>query len=328
MQKTNDVIGLGNVLMDFLVEVDESVLEELNLPKGQMSLVDEDKATEVFNKAKQFKIENALGGSAANTLRGIGFLGGKAIFCGKIGDDEHGQSFITGMNNHNVTTNITTHPKVTGHVVSFITPDTERTMSTHLGAAIHLAKEDLSEEQIKNSKVIYLEAYQFEGPTKETLLHAMNIAKQHGTLIAIDLADPGLISRNLEFFKQLVKDHVDIIFVNEKEAKEFTGLENEEEAVKEIGKDVKVAIVKIGEKGSLVHYNNSVTKINPFKANAIDTTGAGDTFAAGFLYGYCNGWSIQKSGRLGSLAASKIVEKKGVKIKELNLEEIKKPFGL
>jgi len=185
-----------------------------------------------------------------------------------------------------------------------------------------LYKEDVLEEDIEKSKVLHLEGYQIEGPTRETILHAIELAKKHDTLVSIDLADPGLIRRNKEFLKELVMNKADIVFVNEKEAEEFTGLQ-EEEAARELGKHCKIAIVKVGKGGSLIYFNENITKIPCYPAQCIDTTGAGDSYAAGFLYGYCNNWNTENSGKLGSLLASKVVEQKGVGMKNINAEKLK-----
>lgn len=326
MTKTNDVIGLGNTLMDFLIEIEDHKLLELDLKKGEMHLVEEEKAKTILKKIEQeqLKIETVPGGSAANTLKGIAFLGGKAILCGKVGADKHGLNYIEEMQNLGVTTRIGQHSAIlTGHALTFITPDTQRTFSVHLGAALHLTKEDVLEEDIQNSKILHLEGYQLEGATKETILEAMELARKHGTLISLDLADPGVIRRNLQFLQLLVQDYVNILFVNEAEAKEFTGLE-EEEALLELGQYVDTAVVKIGKRGSLILHEKKVHHIAPVPAKAIDTTGAGDTFAAGFLYGLCQDWSLEKAGRLGSALAAKIVEQKGVCFKEIDVEEVKR----
>ncbi|MEK6937873.1 MAG: adenosine kinase, partial [Nanoarchaeota archaeon] len=216
----------------------------------------------------------------------------------------------------------TNQEKLNGHALTFITPDTQRTLSEHLGAALHLQKEEVLEEDIKESKVLHLEGYQLEGDTKEVLLRAMELAKKHDTLVSLDLADPGVIRRNKEFLIKIVKEFVNILFVNEKEAKEFTGKEEEFAAI-ELGHSVKIAIVKIGERGSIIAEEEGIHYVEPFSAQAIDTTGAGDTYAAGFLYGFCQGWPLPQCGKLGSLFASKVVEQKGVRISHLNAEELK-----
>ncbi|MBT4650913.1 adenosine kinase [Candidatus Woesearchaeota archaeon] len=322
--KTNDVIGLGAALMDFLIEVDEDKLIEFDLKKGEMHLVDEEKAKSVLEKINhhQLKIETIPGGSSANTLKGIALLGGKAILCGKVGDDSHGEVYVQEIEKFGLQSRIKKHNLTTGHAVTFITPDSERTFSVHLGAALELYKEDVLEEDIEKSKILHLEGYQIEGPTKETIMHAIELAKKHNTLVSIDLADPGLIRRNKEFLKDLVMNHADIVFVNEKEAKEFTGLEPEE-ALNEIAKHTKVAVVKLGKEGSLISSEGMITMIDAHLVEAVDTTGAGDSYAAGFLYGYTNELNIEQSGKLGSLLASKVVAQKGVGLKDINADELK-----
>ena len=321
--KSNDLIGLGNALMDFLVEVDDHKLLEFNLKKGEMHLVEEEKAKEILHKINhyQLKIETVPGGSAANTLRAFAFLGGKAILCGKVGKDKHGEMYVQEMNKQGVQTRINNHTKNTGHAVTFITPDSQRTFSVHLGAALELYKEDILEEDIQKSKILHIEGYQIEGQTKETVLQAIQLAQKNNTLISLDLADPGVIRRNKSFLKELVAK-VDIIFLNEEEAKEYTGLQPEE-AAKDLGRYVKTVVVKRGAQGSLIYHHHTLTKIGVFPAKAIDTAGAGDCYAAGFLYGYCQGWELEKAGKLGSLLASRIVEQKGVAIGKLNATEIK-----
>ncbi len=326
MIKSNDVIGLGSALMDFLIEVDDQYLLELNLKKGEMHLIDEKQAQEILThlEKKHLQIDTVPGGSVANTLRGIGLLGGKVIFCGKVGKDKHGFAYVEATEKHGVSTRIKHHhEKITGHCLSFITPDAQRTFSTHLGAAIHLAPEEILDEDIITSKILHLEGYQLEGNTKETVMHAMEIARKHDTLISLDLADPGIIRRNKKLLERLMQDYVNILFLNEKEAEEFTGLQ-EEATLQELGKYVPTVILKLGKNGSLILHENKVYKIEPFLVKAIDTTGAGDTYAAGFLYGFTQNWPVEKCGKLGSLFAAKIVEQKGVKMLHLNLEKMKK----
>lgn len=323
MTKSNDVIGLGNALMDFLVEVKDQHLVEFDLKKGEFHLVEEQKAQQLLQQIEQakLKIEIVPGGSAANTLKGIAVLGGKVILCGKVGKDKHGEMYEQQLNCQGVISRLNKHHKATGQAITLITPDTERTFSVHLGAAVELKKEDVLEDDIANSKILHLEGYQLEGDTRETVLHAIKLAKKHYTKISIDLADPGVIRRNKIFMKKLISS-ADIIFLNENEAKELTGLEAEE-ALLELGKTVPLVIVKIGKKGSLI-YDGSISYIDCYPAKAIDTTGAGDSYAAGFLYGQCYGWDLESSGKLGALLAAKVVEQKGVGMKGIDGEELKR----
>ncbi|MBI2668921.1 adenosine kinase [Candidatus Woesearchaeota archaeon] len=320
--KSFDVIGLGNAIVDLLVEVDDHALLGLDLRKGEMHLVDVKKAQMLLHHVKELKIEVVPGGSSANTVKGVAFLGGKSILVGKVGKDRHGEIYVKEMGKCGVHSRIGTHDSLTGHALTFITPDAQRTFCVHLGAAISLQKEDVLEEDIAKSKVLHLEGYQLEGPTRETILHAMELAKKHGTLVSVDLADPGLIRRNKEWLKLLLKK-ADIVFVNEQEAKEFTGFE-EEKAVMELGKQARMAVVKLGERGSLIWSDGKVVTVPAFPAKALDTTGAGDSYAAGFLYGFCQGWDVMNAGKLGSLLAARVVERKGVRFDGLDAERMKK----
>ena len=323
MQKNNDVLGLGNAIMDFLVEVEDSILAELNLKKGEMTLVEEEKAQEIFSlfNKKNLKVEQAPGGSCANAIRGIAFLGGKSILSAKVGNDAHGQCYIDEIQKSGVVSKIGKHSKKkTGQALAFITPDAQRTFSVHLGAAIEFYKDDFLEEDIQQSKVLHLEGYQLEGVAAEAVLQAMELARKHGTKVSLDLADPGIVRRNKQFLQRVVQDYVDILFANEEEVREFT---TEGDALQELEKYGTLCVVKLGVKGSIILQEGKRTTIPSFPAKAIDTTGAGDSYAAGFLYGYCHDWSMEEAGKLGSLFASKMVEQKGVRMEGLDAKEMK-----
>ncbi|MEK6940261.1 MAG: adenosine kinase [Nanoarchaeota archaeon] len=325
MIKDYDVIGLGNTIIDLLVEVDEQKLLELDLKKGEFHLVDEQKSKELLERIhlSQCSIKTVPGGSSANTIRGIALLGGKTILYGKVGRDKHGEIYVQEMKEQGVNPRIIHHDSsATGNAITFITPDAERTFSVHLGAAINLGKNDLLEEDIRRGKILHIEGYLIEGPTRETVLYAINLAKKNNTLISIDLADPGVIRRNKVFLQDLTL-HADIIFANETEAKEFTNYE-EEQAAREMGKGNKIVVVKLGKKGSLICEKGVITKIDSYPANVVDTTGAGDCYAAGFLYALCQGWPLEKAGKLGSLFAAKVVEQTGVMIRDIDKNYLKR----
>lgn len=321
--KKIDVVGLGSALMDLLVEVDEEIVTAAKLTKGNMHLVDESKIRELLDGLKDVDLKKAPGGAAANTIKGLAALGGEAVLFAKVGEDNHGDDYIEAIELHGVKSRIGKHDSITGHALTFITPDAQRTFSVHLGAALMLGKEDILEEDIALSKVLHLEAFQLEGSTHDVVLHAIELAKKNETLISIDLADSLLIERNLDLFKEVIERDVDILFANEDEAKKFTGKEREE-ALLEMAKFVNVAVLKLGEKGSLVSIGGEITEIGAVKTKAVDTTGAGDTFASGFLYGLTHDFSTEKSGRLGSLLASKVIERVGVDILDIDVEGVLK----
>ena len=327
MKKTIDVMGLGSALMDFLVEVDDNTLMEFDLKKGEMHLVDQEKTKSVLQKIKDknLEIEIIPGGCASNTLKGIALLGGHVIFCGAVGKDEHGEIYEQEIQKLGVQSKVSpTPPNMTGHAVTFITPDSERTMATHLGAAITLQKQDVFEEDIVKSKVIYLTGYVLEAPNlREAALHAISIAKENNVKVAIDLADPELIRRNIDDLRKIVNEHADILFLNESEAEVFSGV-GAEEAVHKVAENVEIAIVKLGKKGALVKSGSDVYNVQGHVVDAVDTTGAGDLFAAGFLYAFTQGKSLDKCAASGNLVASKIVQQIGAKLEYSIKEEIDK----
>ena len=325
MEKTTDVFALGNALMDFITEIDDQKLLEMNLKKGETHFVDEDQAKRILDnlQRQKLKMDRLPGGSAGNTSRCLGLLGAHVLLCGKIGKDIHGKIYLQEMKKHGVKTKVQSISKVTGHTFTFITPDAERTFSVHLGASVELYQEDILEDDISKSKVLLLEGYQVEGKTRKTLLYAAELAKKHHTKIAFDLSDSGVIRRNETFLHEFVTEYVGILFANELEARDFTGLA-EKSAVVALGKDVDIAVIKRGERGSLIHHHSQILNIDAVPTKAIDTTGAGDTYSAGFLYGYCQGWPLEKAGRLGSLLASKIVERKGVRFVKKDIDVVKK----
>lgn len=322
--KKYDAVGIGSALMDFLVEVGEDELLEMDLKKGEMHLIDEEKSKAILKKLENYSVKLAPGGSAANTLAGISVFGGSAVLCGKVGKDKHGDIYEERTVEEGVKSRLGRHEKITGHAVTFITPDSERTFATHLGASLELRKNDIFEEDIVLSKILHIEGYQLEDKElREAALHAMRIAQKNNVLVSVDLADPGLIKRNLEDLHRIVKEHVDIVFVNKEEAKAFTGKEGVE-ALDLIYSMCKYAIVKLGKDGSLIKFKDVVYKIPGFEAKAVDTTGAGDMYAAGILYGISHDISIEKAGKMASYAASLVVSQIGARLDKSYGEKIKK----
>ena len=312
MTKKYDIYGLGNALVDFLVEVDDGLLNELKLTKGQFHLTDQEQSKAILEKIKYANAKICAGGSAANAIAAIAMLGGKAAFCSKIGRDEYGYLYEKETSTAGVDPKLKKSEHLTGHCIVLITPDAERTFVVHYGASTKLSKEEIDEEDIKASKIIHIDGYQLEDPNmKEVCIHAMQLAKKHGTKISLDLSDPGVVKRNKEEFKKIIREYVDIAFANEEEAKALTG-KNTEQALDEIACDT--VIIKLGEKGSIIKTKEQKIKINAIKTNAIDTTGAGDAYAAGFLYGLTNNLSLEECGNLASMLGSKVVSQIGARL--------------
>jgi len=321
-----DVSGIGSPLLDLSLEVDDDILDNLDLKKGSMKLIELDEARRILNLINQngFDIRKTPGGQVANVLAGISSLGGKAVFLGKVGDDEHGKIY------HEATKKIGTHCRLskhesfdTGYAITFISPDGERTFATYLGASLHFGVDDLDKKVITSSKILHIEGFTLEDKKlRETIKHAVEIAQYNNTKISLDLSDSELIKRNFDYLRYFVDQYVDVIFANEDEAKAFTG-KNEIDALHEIYKKCALAVVKLGERGSLIKDGKAVYKIPARKTNFINSNGAGDMYAAGILYGLANNMSLEKTGNLASYIASLVVARDGARVEE-NLSHLVK----
>jgi adenosylhomocysteinase len=321
--KTFDVTGIGSALLDLTFNIDENILKTLNLEKGGMNLVNRQERDFIFEKLKNHDFETFLGGSAPNTVSGISTLGGKTAIIGKIGKDEHGKFFENSTISELTHSSLSKHEtELTGHTFTFITPDKERTFATFLGAVLHFNEKDIPEDLIKNSKILHLEGYQLEDiELRKAILHSIRIAKENKVLVSLDLSDSGLIKRNLEFLKSFL-NNIDIVFANEQEAQTFTN-KNTIEALDELSNYCDIAIVKIGENGSLIKTKNKIYKIPVFKTKIINTNGAGDAYAAGILFGIAKNLHIENSGKLASYFASLVVSSPGARLSESHKSKTK-----
>lgn len=316
-KKQFDVVGMGSPLLDFIVEVDDSLLTKMNLNKGEMHLVDKETSEMIFEKISGSHITIVPGGSSANTLSGVSAFGGRTAFMGKIGIDTHGTTYEEMTSNDGVLPRLIKEPHATtGHAITFVTPDKERTFATHLGASLYFKKEDVNNLDIIASKILHCEGYQLEDlELRLSVLHAMQVAQEHGTKISIDLSDSALIRRNLNFIRQLITDYVDIVFVNDDEAEALTG-KSGEEALRSIAELCEIAVVKQGEKGSLIYKDGEVHVILPHEVIVTNTNGAGDMYAAGILYSLANNIPLHKGGALASFAAAQVVSSVGTRLDE------------
>jgi len=308
------IIGIGNALVDILVKLNnDDILNEYNLPKGSMQLVDKSFVTEFAKRINEFNISIASGGSASNTIHGLANLGVDTGYIGKIGLDNFGEIFKNDMNKNNVHPHLLTGNEESGRAITFISPDTERTFATYLGAAIEMKPDELSSDLFKNFDILHIEGYLVQD--NKLIEKAIKTAKKCDLKVSLDLASYNVVEANLNFLKKIVKDYVDIVFANEEEAKIFTG-EEPCEAVNIISEMCEIAIVKVGEKGSYIKTGEENIQVGIRKANVIDTTGAGDLYAAGFLYGLINNMSLLKCGEIAALLAGKVIEVIGPKIPE------------
>jgi len=322
-EKKYDVFGIGNPLMDLLVRVNHNEILDMDLQKGNAHLLTEDELVSIEDKIKHKKPELSPGGSVANTLAGVANLGGSAVFCGKVGEDEHGVIYEEKLAGGNVHSRIVRMQGLTGKAITFITPDSERTFAVNLGVSLNLRKQEVMEEDIKQSRYFYVSGFELEDESmRETVLHAMDIAKKNNVKIAIDLADPSLIKRSYKDLSSIVKKYADIILANEEEAKAFTQKQGKE-ALNALAEYAPFVAMKLGKKGSLLMVDGKTYTIDASTANAVDTTGAGDIYAAGILYGLSKGLDIEKTGKLASYISARVVEKMGARI-DIPSHEIEK----
>ena len=318
-----DLLGIGNAVVDVLYETDEEFIKNNQLEKGIMTLIDEEKAEKFYSSLKQ-GIE-VSGGSVANTTVGFASLSGKPAFIGKVKDDKLGKTFSQSLTSAGVL--FKTEPIINGPGTArsfiFVTPDAHRTMNTYIGACSLLSPKDIDDQIIKNSKIIFLEGYVWEeNLAKESLVKAAEIARKANNKVALTLSDPFCVKKYRSEFEELIKKHVDILFANEIEAKELCQTQDLEESAKEISNMTEIAVVTRSEKGAKIYNAKETIEIKAKVFNAVkDTTGAGDLFAAGFLYGLSKKFSILKSGNIAAITAGEIISHFGAR-PETNLSNL------
>ncbi len=309
-----DVLGIGSALLDLTITVSEEDLGRLGLRKGEMLLIDEKKSGEILRSLEGKPMVVTPGGSSANTLAGVAAMGGLGVFLGSVGNDHHGDRYLKDTEEAGVKADLRRHESLTGHAITLITPDSERTFATHLGAALLLNGDDVREEDIMRSKILHAEGYLFEPPgPRDATLQALEMARKNGVLVSVDLSDPGLIGRIRGTLESVVSDYADIVFANEEEARAFTGREREG-ALEEIAKFCGFAAVKLGSEGSIIKSGGTVHRIAAIGADVVDTNGAGDMYAAGVLFGLSRGYDAGRCGRIGSYVSSHVVAHVGARI--------------
>ena len=308
-----DIVGIGNAIVDVLTTTDDSVLERLSLNKGSMTLIDANKAKELYEITTN-RIQRS-GGSVANSLACIAQLGGKTAFIGRVKNDELGEIFTEEISTTGTifkTPTSSVGPS-TARCIIFITPDAQRTMCTYLGASVLLEPRDLDFSAVREAKILYLEGYLWDNPAaKDAFIKAAEIAKNAGRKVALSLSDSFCVNRHRESFIKLVKNHIDILFANEDEIKALYKTSSLNTAIEELKKTCDLAAITIGKKGSILISSGKEINIDPFIfGKAIDTTGAGDLYAGGFLKGLADGLKPEISARIGSICAGHIVTQLG-----------------
>jgi len=315
------ILGMGNALVDMMIRIEhEQVFDEFGLLKGGMRLVDAAIIDRLLARLKPLPVEIATGGSAANTMYGLGKLGIETSFIGKVAADDMGKFMTEDMLKSRIQPRLLQGIEPTGIALALVTPDSERTFAVNLGCAIELSPEDIDAEMFEGYDIFHIEGYLVQN--KELLDKALHLAKEAGAKVSFDLASFDVVEENLAYLKSIIARYVDILFANEDEARAFSGL-GPEKALMEISKTVPVTIIKTGDKGSLISDGNQIYKIGVIPATSIDTTGAGDLYAAGFLYGLVKALPMEICGKIGALLAGKVIGVLGAKMKDDTWEEIK-----
>lgn len=308
------ILGIGNALTDILAVLpDDTLLNTFHLPKGSMQHVDMETGDKIWATLKPLGVKYVAGGSAANTITCTSILGMPSSFIGKIGDDELGMLFKSDQEQYGVHTVLLRGTKPSGRAMVLITaPNAERTFADYMGACLEFVPEDLKPEFFEGFDYFHIEGYLVQN--QALIRKAVEYAHDAGCLISIDMASYNVVESNLAFLHDIVERYVDIVFANETESKAFTKLDNPEEALDEIAKLCKIAVVKIGKDGSWIKSGDEKHFIETYPAQTKDATGAGDTYAAGFLYAHSLGMPLKTCGKAGSIIAAKVVEVVGTKI--------------
>ena len=308
------VIGIGNALVDALVQVpNDEILTELELPKGSMQLIDTDRYEKISNRMAQMDMKRATGGSASNTILALANLKAAPGFIGKVSDDENGRFFAENCKNLGINTHLLSDNLPTGVASTFISTDGQRTFGTYLGAAARLTADDMRAEWFEGYDYFYIEGYLVQN--HNLIECAVDMAHKAGLKVCLDLASYNIVEGDREFFAYLL-EKTDIVFANEEEARAFTGMEPRE-AVDELAKYCEIAIVKVGKDGAMARCGADFARQSAMPVpQVVDTTAAGDFFAAGFLYAHSLGRDLQSCLYAGSLLSGQVIQVIGSKLPE------------
>src|SRR5512133_2443952 len=316
------IAAVGSALVDMCLLEDDTFLASTGAAKGGMSLTDVAVIRSYLDKSSK-KAAIVPGGSACTTILGIGKLGADALFVGKRGNDSLGDLFEAGLKAHNVKPLLFRSNTPTGHVLSVITPDAQRTMFTCLGASAETNPDEITSRLFENTALVHLEGYLLFN--EKLMMSVLKAVRGAGALVSLDLASFTVVEAAKKLIEDICKEYVDIVIANEDEARVFTGISDEDKALEALAKKAPLAVLKVGKRGSYVAHDGKKHVVKPVGTEKpIDTTGAGDLWAAGFLYGLTHGMSIEKSGMLGSVCGYEVCQVVGASIPEAGWERIKK----
>jgi len=313
---------MGNALVDIITTLkSDELLTTFKLPKGSMTLVDHETCNFLNVETAGLIKQKTSGGSAANTIHGLAHMGIDTGFIGMVGNDDLGQFFYKDMKNKNIDPILFKSVRETGRAMAFVSPDSERTFATFLGAAIELSTEDIDSKVFAGYDFLYMEGYLVQN--HQLIEKALRLAKSSGLKVCVDLASYNVVDEHKLFFLEIIRDYVDLLFANNLEAESLTG-EKPEKAVQLLGEITGITVVKTGAEGSMVYSNGELKRIEARPSRPVDTTGAGDMYAAGFLYGMIRNQPLEVCGQIGATIAGKVIEVYGAKMDESIWEKLRR----
>ncbi len=324
-EKTTDVFGIGNALVDILALVDDDYVREHDLTKGGMMLVDAEKQAVLLRYLTNTSLNLRSGGSAANTMIAVAQSGGTGFYAGKVARDAHGEFYRQDMLDAGIHFDV--HPAPTsngptGTSLVLTTPDAERTMCTHLGVSTELSPTDINVDRLSRCKYAYIEGYLWDAETpRKACVEAMQQARKYGVKVSFTFSDPFLVDRFPKDFSAIVDEYCDVVFCNADEVRRFVGSESLDECAAQLGSLVDLCFITDGANGCLVVESDGTQRVAGFDVKAVDTVGAGDAFAGGVLYGLTNGLTPVQSARWGNYLASRIVEVHGARLEESYVDQ-------
>lgn len=316
MKKKYNVFGIGNAMVDYEIEANDDFLQDHNVEKGLMTLVDEDRQAELLTAVGGNVKKRQSGGSAANSMIALSQFGGKGFYTCKVANDEDGTLYKQEMDELGLSTNLDGLPEgTTGKCLVMVTSDAQRTMNTFLGITSDLSENEVVEDELAQAEYVYIEGYLVSSPTGIPAIQKVKeLANKHGVKIAYTFSDPAMVKFFNDQSKEAVSGGLDLLFANEEEARLFTSTETEEDAFEKLKDHAREFCMTRSDKGAWIWDGKEKTEVPPTPTKAIDSTGAGDMFAGAFLYGITNGLSHKESGALANKAASMVVSKFGPRL--------------
>lgn len=330
MKKKYQVVGIGNALVDILSHVKDEFLTDNGVEKGIMQLIDMDRAVELYSHMGPAK--EISGGSAANTIAGIAALGGKTAYVGKVRADQLGNIFAHDMRAQGATFETpfaaTDHAHETGRCMVLVTPDGERSLNTYLGVSEFLGPEDIDPKMMAEAEWLYLEGYRFDGPdSKAAFAKANEACRKAGGRISLTLSDPFCVERHREDFLAMISEHIDLLFCNEHEMAAMYPADDIHASIALAGQEIDIVVCTASEKGAFVLSDGVMEHAHAVPTQIVDATGAGDLFAAGFLYGLTQGYDMLTCARMGNVAAAEVISHIGAR-PEADLMDLFRDHGL